>query len=243
MGRLLVQESKKYPNLCLSSVFVRKGLSPALVQILPESAFVTNDLEQFLAHCSLVIDFSLPQALPILLEALSKHPLPLVSGTTGLSVQVCQDLRNLGKQVPVLYASNMSLGMATLYKLASLTAQALKHADIEIVEAHHRYKKDAPSGSALRLGEACAQARGWDFAKACAMRRDAQRQEHEIGFASVRGGDVVGKHEVGFYLDGEYVELRHVVTERSIFAKGALEAAKWLAAQSPGFYGIEHLYK
>ncbi|WP_120951229.1 4-hydroxy-tetrahydrodipicolinate reductase [Helicobacter sp. L8] len=242
MGRLLVQETKKHPDLCLSSVFVRKTLSPSLIQILPENTFVTNDLEQFLAHCALVIDFSLPQALPSLLAALHKHPLPLVSGTTGLGAQVWEDLRALSQQIPILHSSNMSLGMAVLLKVTSMIAKDLKHANIEIVETHHRYKKDAPSGTALHLGRACAQARGWDFEKVCMAHRDAPRQEEEIGFASVRGGDVVGKHVVGFYLDGEYLELEHVVTERNIFAKGALQVAKWLIGQPPGFYGVEHLY-
>ncbi len=242
MGKLLVQEIKKDSSLCLSSVFVRKSLNMSLVQMLPESTFVTNDLEQFLARCALVVDFSLPQALPSLLEALHKRPLPLLSGTTGLNTQTWEDLQDLSKHVPVLHASNMSLGMAVLNRVVALVAQSLKDADIEIVETHHRYKKDAPSGSALSLGQSCARARGLDFAKVCAASRNTQRQEHEIGFASVRGGDVVGKHAVGFYLDGEYLELKHVVTERAIFAKGALAVAKWLVSQKPGFYGIENLY-
>ncbi|WP_104749829.1 4-hydroxy-tetrahydrodipicolinate reductase [Helicobacter cynogastricus] len=242
VGRLLIQEIKKTADLNLSSVFVRKNLTPALVQILPESAFVTNNLEQFVQHCQLVIDFSLSNALSSLLDILSQHPLPLVSGTTGLDMQSWDKLQNLAKHVPVLHTSNMSLGMAVLNKVVASVAKNLKEADIEIIETHHRYKKDAPSGSALTLGKTCAQARNLEFQEIYAPKRDAQRQEKEIGFASVRGGDVVGKHVVGFYLDGEYLELTHVVTERSIFAKGALEVARWLVSQPPGFYSIENLY-
>ncbi|WP_121020273.1 4-hydroxy-tetrahydrodipicolinate reductase [Helicobacter vulpis] len=242
MGRLLVQETKKHPDLCLSSVFVRRSLSPSLIQILPENTFVTNDLEQFLTHCALVIDFSLPQALASLLTALRKHPLPLVCGTTGLSAPVWGDLQELSQHAPVLHSSNMSLGMAVLLKIVSVIAKDLKHADIEIVETHHRYKKDAPSGTALTLGQACALARGWDFEKVRTTHRDTPRQEKEIGLASLRGGNVVGKHTVGFYLDGEYLEVEHVVSERDIFAKGALQVAKWLVLQPPGFYGVENLY-
>ncbi|WP_199765373.1 4-hydroxy-tetrahydrodipicolinate reductase [Helicobacter felis] len=242
VGGLLIQEIKKTTDLNLSSVFIRKNLTPALIQILPESAFVTNNLEQFLQHCQLVMDFSLPQATSSLLETLLEHPLPLVSGTTGLDAQSWENLQKLARHVPVLHASNMSLGMAVLNKVVGLVAKNLRGADIEIVETHHRYKKDAPSGSALTLGETCAQARNLEFEKVYAPQREAQRQEQEIGFASVRGGDVVGKHVVGFYLDGEYLELAHVVTERNVFAKGALEVARWLVSQPPGLYNIENLY-
>lgn len=242
VGGLLVREIQKHADLCLSSVFVRQNLSMHLAQVLPEDTFVTNDLEQFLAHCALVIDFSLPRAALGLLQALLERPLPLVSGTTGLEEQTWHAIQELSQIVPVLHAPNMSIGMAILNKIVGLVARDLKQADIEIVEMHHRYKKDAPSGSALILGQSCAQARNLDFTRVYQKQRENQRQESEIGFASLRGGDMVGKHTVGFYLEGEYLELNHTATDRNIFAKGALEAARWLVLQKPGLYNIQNLY-
>ncbi|GMB92362.1 Dihydrodipicolinate reductase DapB [Helicobacter bizzozeronii] len=242
VGGLLVREIQKHSDLCLTSVFVRQNLSMHLAQALPEDAFVTNDLEQFLAHCDLVIDFSLPKASSKLIEFLLKDPKPLVSGTTGLEEQTWQAIRQLSQVVPVLHTPNMSVGMAVLNKIVGSVAKDLQEADIEITEMHHRYKKDAPSGSALILGQTCAQARDLIFDQVSQTKRENQRQTDEIGFVSLRGGDVVGKHIVGFYLDGEYLELTHIATDRNIFAKGALQAAKWLISQQPGLYNIQNLY-
>ncbi|WP_205436293.1 4-hydroxy-tetrahydrodipicolinate reductase [Helicobacter suis] len=241
VGSLLAREVQKQPQLSLSSVFVRQNLSLNLAQILPQDTFVTNDIEQFVAHCEIVVDFSSAKALDQLIQVLLKHPLPLVSGTTGL--KEWQALLDLSQKAPVLHASNMSLGMAVLNKIVGLVAKDLMHADIEISEIHHRYKKDAPSGSALTLGQTCAQARSIDFKQACQQHREGLRKEGEIGFSSLRGGDLVGSHTVGFYLDGEYLEFNHTATDRTIFAKGALEAAKWLALQKPGLYHIQDLYR
>ncbi|CRF46307.1 4-hydroxy-tetrahydrodipicolinate reductase [Helicobacter heilmannii] len=242
VGGLLAKEIQKHPHLALSSIFLRQNLSLQLAQILPQETFVTNDVEQFLAHCQLVIDFSSPKALDTLLSALLQTPLPLVCGTTGLQEQ-WQVLAELSQKVPVLYASNMSLGVAVLNEVVGAVAKNLEHADIEITEIHHRFKKDAPSGTALTLGQTCAYARGVDFKEVCQEHREGARKEGEIGFTSLRAGDVVGRHTVGFYLDGEYLELSHTATDRNIFAKGALEAAKWLFAQKPGLYNIQDIYR
>jgi 4-hydroxy-tetrahydrodipicolinate reductase len=142
---------------------------------------------------------------------------------------------------PVLYATNMSLGVALLNKLVYQAASVLDGFDIEIVETHHRHKKDAPSGTALTLSESAASARGLDIDKVRVSGRDGnigERSKDEIAVMAIRGGDIVGRHTVGFYNDGEFIELNHTATSRSTFSKGAIRAAHWLADKEAGLYSI-----
>jgi len=141
----------------------------------------------------------------------------------------------------VFYATNMSLGVAVLNRLAELASGALREFDIEIVEMHHHHKKDAPSGTALTLASHCASARNLDIDKVRVSGRDGMigaRSRDEIAVMALRGGDIAGRHTAGFYGDGEYIELTHVATSRATFAKGAISSALWLAAQKAGRYGI-----
>jgi len=143
--------------------------------------------------------------------------------------------------MPILYATNMSLGVAILNKLAYLASKALRDFDIEIVEMHHRYKKDAPSGTALTLAEAAANARDLEVDKVRVSGRDGnigERSKDEIAVMALRGGDIVGEHTIGFYNDGEFLRINHTATSRSTFAKGAIKAAKWLANKEPKLYNI-----
>ncbi|MBD3798121.1 MAG: 4-hydroxy-tetrahydrodipicolinate reductase, partial [Campylobacterales bacterium] len=145
------------------------------------------------------------------------------------------------ENMPVLYATNMSVGIALLKKLVKQVAETLKDFDIEIVEQHHRHKVDAPSGTALTLAEFAADGRGVDINKVRVSGRDGvigARNKDEIGVMAIRGGDVVGRHTVGFYNDGEFLELNHTATSRETFSKGALRAAKWLVKQDSGLYSI-----
>ena len=144
--------------------------------------------------------------------------------------------------MPILYATNMSLGVAVLNRLAALASKALREFDAEIVEQHHRHKKDAPSGTALTLGERVAAARGLNLKEVLVTGRDGlvgARSKDEIAILAVRGGDVVGRHTVGFYNEGEFIELNHTATSRATFAKGAIKAAIWVAGQSSRLYGID----
>ncbi|PAF44524.1 4-hydroxy-tetrahydrodipicolinate reductase [Helicobacter sp. 11S02596-1] len=244
IGRLLITEIAHSQNHSLSSVFVRKELDFLLPKN-TENTLVTNDLESFIRHCDVVIDFSLPNATSSLLNTALKNPVPIVSGTTGLDEKTLDLLKELSNAVPVLYATNMSKGVAILNKILPILAQGLKEADIEICEIHHRHKKDAPSGTALSLGETCAKARNLDLGNVRVSGRDGnigERKPDEIAIMSLRGGDVAGRHTVGFYLDGEYLELTHNATSRLTFAKGALRAAEWLIKQEKGFYGIEDIF-
>ncbi len=203
---------------------------------------ITNDVKTLLANCDVVIDFTLPNGTESLLEtAIKEKPTALVIGTTGMSKHQLNLLEEASRHMPILYATNMSLGVAILNKLAALASKTLSDFDIEIVEQHHRYKKDAPSGTALTLAEHVAVARGLDLDNVRVSGRDGnigERTKDEIAVMALRGGDIVGRHTVGFYNDGEFIELNHTATSRDTFAKGAIKASKWLVNQNNGLYKI-----
>jgi len=237
VGKLIIDDLKETKDISLSSVYVRESLNFSI----DPSVLVTTDIESFLHGCDIVIDFSLPEACESLLEAAIKSPKPLVIGTTGLSAHQLNLLKQASENMPVLYATNMSLGVALLNKLVYQASAALDGFDIEIVEMHHKHKKDAPSGTALTLGESAALGRGADLDKVRVSGRDGnigERGEDEIAVIALRGGDIVGRHTVGFYNDGEFIELNHTATSRNTFSKGAIRAASWLADKKAALYSI-----
>jgi len=237
VGKLIIDDLKMTENISLSSVFVRNSLNFSI----DPSVLVSTDITTFLKGCDIVIDFSLPEACESLLEAAIKTPKPLVIGTTGLSAHQLNLLKQASESMPILYATNMSLGVALLNKLVYQAAAALEGFDIEIVEMHHKHKKDAPSGTALTLGESAAQGRGLDLDAVRVSGRDGnigERSKDEIAVMALRGGDIVGRHTVGFYNDGEFIELNHTATSRNTFSKGAIKAASWLVNQESGLYSI-----
>jgi len=237
VGRLLIEDIKSEENLSLGSVYVRKELDFSI----DPSVLVTSDMKSFINGCDVVVDFSLPEACELLLETALNNPKPLVIGTTGLNIHQLNLLNEASKNMPVLYATNMSLGVALLNKLVEQASKALENFDIEIVEMHHRHKKDAPSGTALTLAESAAKGRDLDLNKVRVSGRDGnigERTKDEIAVMALRGGDIVGRHTVGFYNDGEFIELNHTATSRNTFSKGALKAAKWLVDQNNGLYNI-----
>lgn len=201
----------------------------------------TDSLEVLFDNSDVIIDFTSPEGTTNLLKYAHNSPKPLVVGTTGLDVEQLSFLNRVSDKMPILYSTNMSLGVAVLNRLVALSSAALKEYDIEIVEQHHRYKKDAPSGTALTLGEFAAHARGLDLSKVRVSGRDGligERTKDEIAIMALRGGDIVGRHTVGFYNDGEFIELNHTATSRDTFAKGAIKAAKWIVSQQNGQYHI-----
>ncbi len=237
VGKLIIDDLKSTDDISLSSVYVRSSLNFAI----DPSVLVSMDIKSFLNGCDIVIDFSLPDACESLLEACLKTPKPLVIGTTGLNTHQLNLLKQASENMPVLYATNMSLGVALLNKLVYQASAALDGFDIEIVEMHHKYKKDAPSGTALTLGESAALGRGLDLDKVRVSGRDGnidERTKDEIAVMALRGGDIVGRHTVGFYNEGEFIELNHTATSRNTFSKGAIRAAAWLADKKPGLYSI-----
>ena len=237
VGRLILDDLKLDSDIGLGSVYVRKELD---FSIDPE-VLVTKDLKTFLNASDVVIDFSLPEACEMLLEEAIKTPKPLVIGTTGLNEHQLNLIKEASELMPVLYATNMSLGVALLNKLVYEASKALDGFDIEIVEMHHRHKKDAPSGTALTLANSAAKGRGLELDDVRVSGRDGnigERTKDEIAVMALRGGDIVGRHTVGFYNDGEFIELNHTATSRNTFSKGAIRAAKWLVKQDKGLYGI-----
>jgi len=237
VGKLVIDDLKETDDISLSSVFVREKLNFSI----DPSILVSTSVKSFLNACDIVIDFSLPEACETLLEAAIETPKPLVIGTTGLSIHQLNLLKQASENMPVLYATNMSLGVALLNKLVRKASAALEGFDIEIVEMHHKHKKDAPSGTALTLGESAAAGRGLDLDKVRVSGRDGnigERSKDEISVMALRGGDIVGRHTVGFYNDGEFIELNHTATSRNTFSKGAIRAASWLVGKKPGLYSI-----
>jgi len=237
VGKLLIEDLKSTDGMSLSAVFARRELDFSI----DPSVLVTSNMKSFLNGCDVVIDFSLPEACEMMLEEAIKNPKPLVIGTTGLNIHQLNLLKQASEVTPVLYATNMSLGVAMLNKLVYQASSALKGFDIEIVEMHHKHKKDAPSGTALTLAQSAAKGRNLDLDKVRVSGRDGnigERESDEIAVMALRGGDIVGRHTVGFYNDGEFIELNHTATSRNTFSKGALRAAKWLAKQDEGLYNI-----
>jgi len=207
----------------------------------PSETVITNDAKTLLENCDVVIDFSAPVATEKVLEASLNNPKPLVIATTGLNDHQKNLMIEASKKAPILYATNMSLGVAILNKLVAMVSDKLRDFDIEIVEQHHRYKVDAPSGTALTLAESCAKARELELKDVIVTGRSGHvgaRTKDEIGVFAVRGGDVVGRHTVGFYNEGEFLELNHTATSRETFARGAIKVAKWLVNQDAGLYSI-----
>ncbi|MEO1953646.1 MAG: 4-hydroxy-tetrahydrodipicolinate reductase [Campylobacterales bacterium] len=237
VGKLLLEDIKETDGISVSTVFVRNSLDFSI----DPSILITSSMESFLNACDIVIDFSLPEACEILLEQAIKTPKPLVIGTTGLNNHQLNLLKQASEVMPVLYATNMSLGVALLNKLVYQASSVLDGFDIEIVEMHHRHKKDAPSGTALTLSESAAAGRGLDIDKVRVSGRDGnigERTKDEIAVMALRGGDIVGRHSVGFYNDGEFIELNHTATSRNTFSKGAIRASKWLINQDAGLFSI-----
>ena len=211
----------------------------------PLAAKVSRDADAVLEKADVLIDFTHPQATPAHLKAVLKAKTAYVLGTTGLNATILQSLKNAAKKIPIVQSPNMSIGVNLLFKLAELTAQVLDESyDIEIAEIHHRMKKDAPSGTALKLLEILAQARGKDMQKDAVYGRKGEtglRPRGKIGVFALRGGDVVGDHTISFLGDGERIELIHRASSREAFAQGALAAAKFVAKRKAGLYHMRQV--
>ncbi|WP_295141666.1 4-hydroxy-tetrahydrodipicolinate reductase [uncultured Campylobacter sp.] len=238
MGRMIIECLKNEPGAKLSAAYTIEPLDFAL----PQGVILTDKFDELFANCDVVIDFTIKDGAINLLNYARTDPKPLVIGTTGLGEDGANLLKLASAAMPILYATNMSLGVAVLNRLAALASKALREFDAEIVEQHHKHKKDAPSGTALTLGERVAAARGLNLKDVLVTGRDGlvgARSKDEIAILAVRGGDVVGRHTVGFYNDGEFIELNHTATSRATFAKGAIKAAIWVAGRESGLYGID----
>lgn len=202
-----------------------------------------DDLKGIISKGDVVIDFSAHSATPAITELCATHKKAIVVGTTGHSEPEKAAIRRFQSVVPMVWASNFSTGVNTLFWLTRKAAEILGPAfDIEIIEMHHRLKKDAPSGTASTLGEILAEVRKLELGKAARHGREGivgERTSSEIGIHSIRGGDVVGDHTVIFANNGERLELTHKASSRETFANGALRAALWVVTQKPGIYNMQ----
>jgi 4-hydroxy-tetrahydrodipicolinate reductase len=247
MGRALIEAVTADAGCTLHAAIDRAGSplvgqDPGAAYGKPGGARVTDQPAAALAGADVLIDFTRPEATLSYLDACVAAGVPLVIGTTGFDDAGKGRVAAAAQRIPVVFAPNMSVGVTLLMKLAELAAQVLRDGyDIEILEAHHRHKVDAPSGTALGLGQAVARATGRDLARCAIYGREGvtgERDPGTIGFATVRGGDIVGDHTLLFAGIGERIELTHKASSRATFAQGALRAARWLQGRPPGLYDM-----
>jgi len=209
---------------------------------LATNVIISADVDKTLCGADVLVDFTRPEASMGYLTACEKAGVKLVLGTTGFSLEQKKQIEAAAERIGIVFAPNMSVGVTLLINLVQAAARVLADGyDVEIIEAHHRHKVDAPSGTALRLGEAAAEALGRDLQSCAVYGREGvtgERDANTIGFATVRGGDVVGDHTVLFAGIGERVELTHKASSRATFALGALRAAKYLADRKTGLFDM-----
>lgn len=248
MGSRLVALIKESTALQLAGAIEGKG-HHALGQDAGETAGcgkagvpITDDLSALLVRGEVVIDFSAPEATLNHLKVVAQHRRAMVIGTTGLAGQELEGLKSLASQVPCVFSPNMSVGVNLIYKVISEMAKTLgDDYDIEVIEAHHRLKKDAPSGTALKIAEVLARAVNRDLNQVGVYARKGligERKKQEIGIQTIRAGDIVGDHTILFGGMGERIEVTHRASSRDTFARGALRAAQWVVEQQPGLYDM-----
>ena len=246
MGQMLIEATLAAPDLTLAAaldVAASAGLGRDAGAMLGRATGVaiTSDLAA-LRGCDVLIDFTRPEGTLTHLQACVEHGVKLVIGTTGFDDQGKQAIRAAAAQTAIVFAPNMSVGVNATFKLLEVAAKILNSGyDIEIIEAHHRHKVDAPSGTALKMGEVIAGALGKPLDELAVYAREGhtgERKAGTIGFATVRGGDIVGDHTVLFAGTGERIEITHKSSSRMTYAMGSLRAARYLAARTTGLYDM-----
>ena len=248
MGRMLVEAIAKAPDTELAGALDVAG-SPALGQDAaaflgqPAGVAIESDLARGLAGARCLIDFTRPEGTLKHLAYCADHGIAMVIGTTGFDDAGKAAIRAAAEKTAIVFAPNMSVGVNVTLKLLEMAAKSLSEGyDIEIIEAHHRHKVDAPSGTALKMGEVIADALGRDLKQCAVYGREGvtgERDPSTIGFATIRGGDIVGDHTVLFAGDGERIEISHKSGSRVTYAHGALRAARFLADKTTGLYDMQ----
>jgi 4-hydroxy-tetrahydrodipicolinate reductase len=242
MGRLIIDQIIK--NDYLSLVAATTSVSNNLIgTMITEHVFLHANPEELFKKSQIVIDFTRPEILEEHLNLALRYQTKLVIGTTGLTLEHKEMLVDASKKIPLLYASNTSMGITLMKSLTTQIAKILSpEFDIEIDEIHHRHKVDAPSGTSLSLGEAAAKGRGTSLKDVACHNRHGHigpRPTGQIGFSVRRGGSVIGDHTVSFIGEEECLEITHKGLSRSLYAKGAVRAARWLSDKSAGLYSME----
>ena len=226
MGQALIEAVKLNPNVSQGSILNRG-----------------DDIERVLKDFDVLIDFTRPEATLDALSVCQSAGKAMVIGTTGFSDDALKVIDQASSDIPIVFAPNMSVGVNLTLKLLETTAKVIgTDSNIEIIEAHHRHKVDAPSGTALKMGEVIANALGRDLSECAVYGREGTeepRDRQTIGFSSIRGGDVVGEHTVTFFMEGERVEITHKASSRMTYANGAVRACQWLTNQANGLYSMQ----
>ncbi len=246
MGQTLVRMVKADADLQLVGLVERPGFEAGLEHL---GCKVSCDADALFAQCAgaTIIDFTAPKATVNMVNLAVKHGLSAVIGTTGLEAKDFDILHDAAKIVPLFWAPNMSWAVNVLLKVLPELVKSLGEGfDMELLETHHKMKKDAPSGTALKLAQCLSRARGWEYDAVKRHERNGiigERPHEEIGVQTLRGGDVVGEHTMYFYGMGERVEVTHRAHSRNMFATGALKAVKWLAQQKPEkLYSMQDIF-
>jgi 4-hydroxy-tetrahydrodipicolinate reductase len=245
MGRMLIDATLKAEDLQLAAALAQEGescIGEDAGQSMGQTTgvFISSDLSSALG-CNVLIDFTRPAGTVRHLEFCRANKIAMVIGTTGLSADEVTQVREAAKDIPIVFAPNMSVGVNVTLKLVEIAAKLLADYDCEIVEMHHRHKVDAPSGTALEMGRRVASARGQNFEDVALLSREGhtgERSQPTIGFASLRGGDVVGDHTVIFANTGERIEISHKSGSRAGYANGSLAAARFLSTKNNGLYSM-----
>ena len=249
MGKCLIAATQLHEGTALTGAISRPSStsqgqdSGVMAGLAKNDLIVTDNLSAVLADVDVVIDFTLPEVTMEYLAMCQQAGKAMVIGTTGFNEAQKAIIAQTAEHIPVVFAPNMSVGVNLSLKLLAMAAQVLgDDVDVEIIEAHHRHKLDAPSGTALRMGEVIAEVLGRDLHQHAIYGREgrtAERDRQTIGFSTIRAGDIVGEHTVMFADEGERIEITHKATSRMTFAKGAVRAAVWLADKPATLYDMQ----
>ncbi|GAA0788662.1 MULTISPECIES: 4-hydroxy-tetrahydrodipicolinate reductase [Pseudomonadati] len=251
MGRTLIESAKHQEVIHLGAAIERSGSTligvdaGELAGVGSMDVAITDSLDNVINDFDVLIDFTSPEASIVHLDWCARNRKAMVIGTTGFNHAQKELIGAYAEQTPVVFAPNMSVGVNLMWKLLELAAEVMgDYTDIEIIEGHHRFKKDAPSGTALKMGEVIAKKLGRDLEKCAVYGREGitgERERDTIGFATIRAGDLVGEHTAMFADIGERLEITHKASSRMTFANGAMRAAYWLNDQNPGLYDMQQV--
>ncbi len=249
MGRMLIEAVNDNPQTTLNAAIERQGSSLVGADAGEVAAIghlnvqIVDDLQAVVDDIDVLIDFSLPDATEKNMQVCAEHNVAMVIGTTGFNEPQEQVLAKASEKIAIVYAGNYSTGVNLSLKLLEMAAKAFgTEADVEVIEAHHKHKIDAPSGTAYMMAEAVADARGQNLKDVAVYGREGQTGEREagtIGIHAIRGGEIIGDHTVMFIADGEVVEITHRARARMTFAAGAVRAATWVIQQPTGQYNMQ----
>ncbi len=253
MGRTLIKEILNSETTILSNCTCltgepEQGIDLGLLAGQDKiEKYLTDEMLSITKDTDVIIDFTIPKASLFHAKIASENGIPIVIGTTGFEEKELDELKSYGKKIPIVYSANFSIGISVMQDLIEDSVKKLGlEWDIEILETHHNKKVDSPSGTALLIGNSAAKARNQKLEDVKSVARNGiigKRKKEEIGFAVLRGGDVVGEHSIKFYNDSERIEINHLASNRIIFAKGAIRSAIWVVKSEPGFYSLKDVLK